>query len=149
MTLINQRIAIAKLCGIIICKSCWHEIIPDICHCGDLVAAHGMGSGHSPVPQGCTCGYSNAPSRKASEPECPDYLNDLNAIYLAEKSAGLHDSNNVKLRVAFMNNLRKVVEYKCPKNKFGTPLVSDIDCFNASAAERGEALLKALKVWED
>ena len=40
-----------------ICPGCGKEIDPDWCWCGDRVDQHTMGSGHSPVPMGCVCGY--------------------------------------------------------------------------------------------
>ena len=40
-----------------ICPHCGNECDPDVCWCGDLIKQHGMGSGHNPVPMGCTCGY--------------------------------------------------------------------------------------------
>lgn len=41
-----------------ICPKCKNEIDPEVCHCGDLIKSHGIGSGHAPVPMGCTCGYN-------------------------------------------------------------------------------------------
>lgn len=40
------------------CEGCGNRIDPDVCHCGDAMDSHGMGSEHSPVPMGCTCGYA-------------------------------------------------------------------------------------------
>lgn len=37
------------------CTCCESEIDPDTCHCGEATDAHNIGSGHSPVPMGCTC----------------------------------------------------------------------------------------------
>jgi hypothetical protein len=73
MTDCETNIKIAALLGITVCSGCWHQIQEDICHCGDPIKSHGAGSGHAPVPMGCTCGYLDAPERKAATPECPDY----------------------------------------------------------------------------
>ena len=40
------------------CNYCYQEIDVNTCHCGDLISDHGIGSGHSPVPMGCMCGYA-------------------------------------------------------------------------------------------
>lgn len=38
------------------CTSCGSSIDPDICHCGEDVAAHAGGfDSHAPVPMGCVC----------------------------------------------------------------------------------------------
>lgn len=42
---------------ITVCIGCHNRIDPDVCHCGDEMDKHHFGSGHSPVPAGCTCGY--------------------------------------------------------------------------------------------
>lgn len=46
-------------------------------------------------------------------------------------------------RVAFLNALREVVARRCPRNKVGTPLVSDYDMIWSDDAERDEAWAKA------
>lgn len=48
---------VAGYFGRTICKGCKAEVDPDICHCGDSIESHTFGSGHSPVPMGCQCGY--------------------------------------------------------------------------------------------
>lgn len=78
----------------------------------------------------------------------PDYYYDLNAMHDAEKYVGIHDRNNLQLRVKWVNNLRKVVAVDCPKNNIGAPIVSDIDLINATAAQRAEAFLKTLGLWK-
>lgn len=41
------------------CPECGNETDPDCCHCGDAIKDHrGMSHNHSPVPMGCSCGYS-------------------------------------------------------------------------------------------
>lgn len=47
--------------GLPICPECFHEIVEEICWCGDLMNVHHHGSGHNPVPMGCTCGYADQP----------------------------------------------------------------------------------------
>lgn len=42
--------------GHVKCTGCGNWIDPEVCHCGELVKQHDMGSGHSPVPMGCDCG---------------------------------------------------------------------------------------------
>lgn len=76
-----------------------------------------------------------------------DYLYDLNAIRDAEIEAGIHDRDNLALRVKWINALRTIVSRRVPKNKTGSPLVSDIDLLTASSEERLEALVKALGLW--
>lgn len=44
------------------CPGCKNEIELEWCWCGDLVQAHNpYNSDHSPVEQGCTCHYAEAP----------------------------------------------------------------------------------------
>lgn len=83
MTPLAQQIAIAKICGIYICQGCNHEVELDVCWCGDSIG-HGSHEGHSPVRFGCTCGYVDARKRKSKKPDCPNYVNDLNAMKSAE-----------------------------------------------------------------
>lgn len=40
------------------CAGCGNMVDSFTCHCGDYIDKHGIGSGHSPVPMGCTCGYA-------------------------------------------------------------------------------------------
>lgn len=46
-------------------------------------------------------------------------------------------------RVAFLSALRDVVARRCPRNKVGTPLVSDYDMIWSDDSERAEAWEKA------
>lgn len=59
-----------------------------------------------------------------------------------EKKLGLYDRNCHHLRIRWINALRSIVAKNCPKNKMGSPLVSDIDLLTASLEERFEALEK-------
>ena len=47
-----------------LCYGCGYEIDPDTCHCGDSINSHNIGSGHSPVPMGCVCGYVTPPDER-------------------------------------------------------------------------------------
>jgi hypothetical protein len=129
-TLINEEIdiAVAKICGIHVCRHCWHAIIPDECHCGSLIEAHGIGSGHNPVPYGCTCGYHDASRRKSLYPDCPTYCNDLNAMHEAEKFKDLH----------WTNYTDTIYELDCPGKGVGRDRV----LCNADAMVRALAFLK-------
>lgn len=80
--------------------------------------------------------------------EIKDYLADYNAIYLLIRKIGLEDRNNLDLRVRWINNLRDVVSRKCPINKVGAPLVSDVDMTLATCPELAEAVLRTLKLWK-
>lgn len=50
----------------IYCPSCFNEIDPDICHCGNPREGHGYHDNHSFVPAGCTCGYHDSEKRKGT-----------------------------------------------------------------------------------
>lgn len=39
------------------CPGCKQEIDPDCCCCGDTIVDGQSHSDHTPVPQGCVCGY--------------------------------------------------------------------------------------------
>ena len=78
---------------------------------------------------------------------CPDYPRSFQALREAEIKFGLHDTDNLELRVKWINSLRMVVSRRCPKNNSGTPIVSDIDVLNASEEERCEALVRAIGKW--
>ena len=123
MTPLNQRIKLSTACG-------WWGIRTNI---------HGELIGGRPNTQNC-----GEPINIA----IPDY-DDLNEIHNAEIMCGLHNRDNMQLRVRWVNILRDVVAPRCPTNSAGTPVVSDIDIYQATAAERTEALLRALKLWEE
>lgn len=76
----------------------------------------------------------------------PDYTRDLSAMYSAmnEKIKPF-----TKMRVKFINTLRDIVGESMPKNKAGTPIVSDVDLLFASSAQLAEAYLKTLNLWTD
>ena len=77
----------------------------------------------------------------------PDYPRSFKDLREAEIALGLHDTDNLELRVKWINALRMVVSRRCPKNNSGTPIVSDIDLLNASEEERCEALVRAIGKW--
>ena len=106
MTDTEKRIAIAKLCNI--------EIVSD-------------GITHHLTP----CGKNNAYLT-----ECPDYLNDLNAMHKAEKML------TEEQRGEFLNHLCVIVRQD-HKAEAG-PMTAIITAFFASAAQRAEALIKTL-----
>ena len=85
----------------------------------------------------------------ASYDEVPFYPRSFMALREAEIALGIHDTDNLELRVKWINALRMVVSRRCPKNNSGSPMVSDIDLLTASEGERCEALVRALKLWEE
>ena len=80
--------------------------------------------------------------------EIPNYYKDYNAIVTAEIEYGLHDRSNTALRVRWCSILRDIIAPRCPTNKVGSPLVSDIDIYQASCAERTEALAQTIEKTE-
>lgn len=64
------------------------------------------------------------------------------SLILAEKELGIYNRENVSIRVKWINILRSIVAQKCPKNKMGSPLISDVDLLTASLEERSTALQK-------
>jgi hypothetical protein len=74
----------------------------------------------------------------------PDYPNDLNAMREARKTI-----TGPVLRAKYMNTLREIVGRRMPKNKVGSPLVSDYDCMDATANEHCEAFLRTFGLWKD
>lgn len=69
----------------------------------------------------------------------------LDEIYEAYREIGLLDRDNLKLRVKWVNTLREIVARRCPRNKVGSPIVSDTDVILATAEEHEEALNKVRK----
>lgn len=72
-------------------------------------------------------------------------LLSLDTIHEIEKALGLHDRDNLKKRVDWINTLREIVSVRCPVNKIGSPIISDIDIMTASAEERLLAIIKLIK----
>ena len=136
MTPERQQIAIAEIQGIHVCPGCYHEIDPDCCHCGSPMKSHGYNVGHSGVPMGCTCGYDKADEMKASEPECPNYPSDLNAMHEAEKT--LTGQQTVEYVLA----LRLIIE-----TADDLRTVHWFAVVRATAAQRAEAFLRTLGLW--
>lgn len=48
-------------------------------------------------------------------------------------------------RVKWVNKLREIVARRMPRNKMGTPMVSDVDLLFATDGERKEALESIIK----
>lgn len=65
----------------------------------------------------------------------------IDEIFKSEKEIGLHDRSNLDLRVFWANKLRDIISIRAPKNKVGSPIVSDIDVLCAEPKEREEALI--------
>jgi hypothetical protein len=62
----------------------------------------------------------------------------------AEIYHGLHDPANLDARVKWVACLREAVAPRCPKNKMGTAIISDINLLQATARER----LLAFILWK-
>lgn len=73
----------------------------------------------------------------------PDYCNDLNAMRQAHRDIGLLDPANREMRVKWVAKLREVVARRCPVNKVGSHLVSDVDCILVEPHEFAEAFVLA------
>lgn len=61
-----------------------------------------------------------------------------------EEAVGLTKRENVALRVKWINGMRSIVALRCPKNKMGAALVTDVDLMFATFEERLQALVKAI-----
>lgn len=57
-----------------------------------------------------------------------------------ETALGIHDKEQLEVRVKWVNKLRAIVARRMPKSKSGVSLVSDIDLILAKLEERQEAL---------
>jgi hypothetical protein len=137
----EQRIAIAEACGIYVCNGCYHKIDPNICHCGKPTKNHGYQVGHNEVPMGCTCGYSDAEDRRQTTPECPDYLNDLNAMKEAK------DTLTPEQKDVFAGFLGKIVEYG--RVDFGAmQVIATTKILFSTAAQQAEAFLRTIGKWK-
>ena len=119
MTPEAQRIAIAKACG-------WQ-------HC--TVNHHSTGM----FLKGTLIGTSPDSERTQT---VPDYLNDLNAMHEAWMTL------DRKQRVAFSRELRQVVVlHGGVASCFNEDIVAL--CENATAAQRAEAFLRTMGLWEE
>jgi hypothetical protein len=81
------------------------------------------------------CGYTERLWNSLGKPNChlPDYLNDLNAMHEAEKTAGFHNPD-------------KGWEYR--KNLFRVVNGWDHKVFQATASQRAEAFLRTIGKWK-
>lgn len=68
-----------------------------------------------------------------------------NIKYIQEK-AGLFNRENLDLRVKYVMALRDVIGRRCPKNKVGNPVVSDIDVILGVSDEEHLEVLTKLKL---
>ena len=73
-----------------------------------------------------------------------DLIPSLDSVFYAEQLLGLHNPANLDARVKWVAGFREVVAPRCPKNKMGTAVISDLDLLQASARER----LLAFILWK-
>lgn len=115
-----QRIAIAKACG-------WREITT-------------FTASYHP------CGFH--PTQPKGKERLPDYLNDLNAMHEAEGRTFL----GPKEQGEYCDKLRWVITQHIEREG-GQGSICGIACLemavNATAAQRAEALLRAIDKWTD
>ena len=126
----KQRISIAEVCGIFVCQTCWHELDPELCYCGDYLKGHTQE--HGAVPRGCTCGYADADKQKATEPESPNYPGDLNACHEMEEA--LTDDQGI-----LYGSILAHIRTRFTESKW---------MWHATAPQRCEAFLKTIGKWE-
>jgi hypothetical protein len=108
----QQRIAIAEACGLtIVSDGIMHHLTP----CGKKTERD---------PEGCLL------------KECPDYLNDLNAMH--EAIGTLLFSQ----RRAYRINLKEIMS-----KKINPAIICYSECIDAPAAQRAEAFLKTIDKW--
>lgn len=62
------------------------------------------------------------------------------SIHQEHMRLGLWDRHDPVRRVRWMNILRRIVDRRCPVNKAGASLTSDIDIALATVAEHAEAI---------
>lgn len=115
-----QKIEIARLCG-------W-TAYPNMGECSGFIARSSNGE---------SCYQNLGGTREtAIERNCPDYLNDLNAMHEAEGCMNCDEQASSDL-----------FEYRC---QLTTICGHDRDlAFFATASQRAEALLKVLGKWDD
>lgn len=120
MTPEAQRIAIAEACG-------W-TATKNLGSFGGFVAK---------TPGGLNLwdDHLGATARDAIEANCPDYLNDLNAMHEAEK---VLIGTNIDIYVA---NLGGCIDEPTAEDEFCV--------LHATAAQRAEAFLRTLGKWEE
>lgn len=78
-------------------------------------------------------GHGDRVQSYATHPQCRDEI--LNHIA----------QNRPAMSAAFLNALRDVLAPRMPKNKAGSPVISDWDLFTATPREICEAFLKAVE----
>lgn len=87
---------------------------------------------------------ANLVDESVRSPGPTNAVHSLDTLYHYEREAGLPDKSKLDLRVRWINALRDVVSLRCPKNKCGAPMVSDVDVCLASPRERTIALILTL-----
>lgn len=87
-----------------ICRGCYSEIDPEVCHCGIDKANHNPYTvGHSLVPMGCICGYVDRNFWKPNEEE-----KKLLSLII-EMSNSTINAYGVERKEYFVSNLRTIV----------------------------------------
>ena len=95
------------------------------------------------IAEACGWKYKNShamwlsPSGQPGFTDCPDYLNDLNAMHEAWKSCIAFKD---VVHKAFLKHLRSICEHE--QDLFGC-----WDAINATAAQRAEAFGRTLNLW--
>lgn len=139
----RQRIKIGELNSVSICGKCLNEIDPGVCHCGDLILSHGVGSGHNPVPNGCTCGYYD--QSKVARNTAPDYLGSRDAIMQVIIDLMVGEQEKEK------RFLRELGEIWTDRESDDSILIFEIEMalIISDAADLSKALLKTFDLWEE
>lgn len=120
-----QRIKIAEACG-------WEQCLNAR---GQRYLVFGLSNIKGTTPIGIE------PLAEGSLDFIPDYLNDLNAMHDAEQILWRMDWNN---RYAFNDNLASILRGRVVnRNEWDAETLLD-----ATAAQRAEAFLRALNLWE-
>lgn len=77
--------------------------------------------------------------------ECPDYLNDLNAMHEVEKQLTVEQGKDyIRKLYHIYENIYEAFEYAA-----GEPIVTTWYLFTATAAQRAEAYLRTIGKWKD
>lgn len=107
---------------------------------GWTIVEAGMDDNHYRCPK-----WKN-PRNSFIEDQPPAYHSSMDVLALAEATAGLHDRQNLELRIRWANTLRDIVAPGCPTNRVGQHVVADIDILLATPRQRAMALASALKL---
>lgn len=132
---IDQQKAIAEICG-------WRNIVAGINHDPDSDEFQFL-SGYAP--------WRNIPDWVGNKTvdsfldRVPDYVNDLNAMHEAEKLF----ANDSDRRVVYMLHLKEVVLTPHVARQNGLDNACPFRVAHATAAQRAEAFLRTLNLWDD